>query len=76
MVSVDDILNKLNAEQLQAATTIDGYVRIVAGAGCGKTRTLVARTAYMISQNISASNILLLTFTKAAANEMANRIVK
>lgn len=76
MASVDDILNKLNAEQLQAATTINGYVRIVAGAGCGKTRTLVARTAYMISQNISASNILLLTFTKAAANEMANRIVK
>lgn len=71
-----DYLAYLNKEQYEAATTINGPLLIIAGAGSGKTMTLVSRIAYMIDQGIDPESILLLTFTNKAANEMKNRIIK
>lgn len=68
-------LQDLNHEQYIAATSIDGYNYILAGAGSGKTATLVARVAYMISQGIEPEHLLLLTFTNKAAQEMKDRII-
>lgn len=69
-------LKKLNKEQFEAATTIDGKLLILAGAGSGKTATLVARVAYMIDNGIDPASILLLTFTNKAAREMRERIAQ
>lgn len=69
-------LDELNAEQKKAATTINGPVLIIAGAGSGKTKTLVSRVAYMLDNGINSENILLLTFTNKAAKEMKERIGK
>jgi DNA helicase II / ATP-dependent DNA helicase PcrA len=63
----------LNRAQLEAATTIDGPVLVIAGAGSGKTRTLVYRMAYLLEQGIPPENILLLTFTRKSAQEMLAR---
>ena len=71
-----DYKNELNPEQYEAATTIHGPLRILAGAGSGKTRTLTYRTMYMIENGILPENILLLTFTNKAADEMKERICK
>lgn len=64
----------LNAEQHAAATHDDGPLLIVAGAGTGKTRTLVHRVAHLIDKGIRADRILLLTFTRRAAQEMLARV--
>lgn len=69
-----EYLEKLNVEQKQAATIIDGHLLIIAGAGTGKTSCLVSRVANMLDEDIPPENILLLTFTKKAANEMKTRI--
>ena len=66
-------LNQLNKGQYEAATTIQGPVRILAGAGSGKTHTLISRVAYMIDCGISPEQILLLTFTNNAAKNMVER---
>ncbi len=71
-----DFLKHLNKEQYEAATTISGPLLIIAGAGSGKTMTLVSRIANMIDEGIDPSSILLLTFTNQAAKEMKNRIEK
>lgn len=71
-----EYLDKLNKNQREAATTIYGNLLILAGAGSGKTATLIARTAYMIDSGINPENILLLTFTNKAAEEMKNRIIR
>lgn len=65
---------ELNKEQFEAATTIDGPLLIIAGAGTGKTRTLVYRTAYMIEKGIDPAQIVMLTFTNKAAKEMKVRV--
>jgi DNA helicase-2/ATP-dependent DNA helicase PcrA len=69
-------LAKLNPEQLDAATTINGPLLILAGAGSGKTTVLTYRTAYMISEGINPEQILMLTFTNKAAKEMKERSIK
>ena len=70
-----DYLNELNPEQYEAAVTTEGFVRVVAGAGSGKTRTLTARYMYLVEQlGISTANILCVTFTNKAAAEMKKRI--
>jgi DNA helicase-2/ATP-dependent DNA helicase PcrA len=63
----------LNPAQLQAVTTVDGPVLVIAGAGSGKTRTLIYRLAYLVECGISPENILLLTFTRKASQEMVSR---
>lgn len=70
-----EYLSELNPEQREAAVTTEGYVRVVAGAGSGKTRTLAARYLYLVEQlGISTANILCVTFTNKAAAEMKKRI--
>jgi DNA helicase II / ATP-dependent DNA helicase PcrA len=63
----------LNPAQYQAVTSIDGPALVIAGAGSGKTRTLVYRLAYLVEQGIPPESILLLTFTRKAATEMLSR---
>lgn len=65
-----DFLAELNDAQRRAVITIDGPLLVVAGAGSGKTRTLVYRVVYLVEQGIAPENILLLTFTRKAAHEM------
>lgn len=68
-------LKSLNPEQLAAATTTEGFIRVVAGAGSGKTKTLTSRYMYLVEQlGISTANILCVTFTNKAAAEMKKRI--
>ena len=64
----------LNDQQYEAVTSINGSLLISAGAGTGKTSTITHRTTYMIENGIASWNILLLTFTVAAAEEMKKRI--
>jgi DNA helicase-2/ATP-dependent DNA helicase PcrA len=64
---------ELNAEQAAAAAHGDGPLLIIAGAGTGKTRTLVHRVAHLIERGVRPDRILLLTFTRRAAHEMLSR---
>ncbi len=66
-------LRGLNPAQKQAATTLHGPVLVIAGAGTGKTRTLVHRLARLVETGVPAESILLLTFTRRAAEEMIGR---
>ena len=68
-----DYRNELNDAQYQAATTVQGPLLIIAGAGTGKTRTLVYRVAHLIDIGVDPRSILLLTFTRRAAEEMLRR---
>lgn len=68
-----DYAKALNQAQYQAATTPSGHTLVVAGAGTGKTRTIVYRLAWLVEQGIAPESILLLTFTRKAAQEMLTR---
>lgn len=74
-MDVTDILDTLNDEQRQAVTALQGHLRVIAGAGSGKTRVLVHRIAWLIAvENASPYGILAVTFTNKAAGEMRSRL--
>jgi len=68
-----DYSRDLNPAQLEAVTASGGPVLVIAGAGSGKTRTIVYRVAWLVEQGVDPSSILLLTFTRKAAEEMLSR---
>src|SRR5688572_31740190 len=65
---------ELNPQQLEVVTVGDGPVLVIAGAGSGKTRTIVYRVSWLLESGIQPSEILLLTFTNKAAREMLHRV--
>ncbi len=72
---MENILQGLNASQFEAVTSTEGFIRVIAGAGSGKTRALARRFAYLVNEiGILPGNILCVTFTNKSANEMRQRI--
>ena len=72
---MEDILLDLNGPQREAVTSTEGFIRVIAGAGSGKTRALSRRFAYLVNEiGILPGNILCVTFTNKSANEMRQRI--
>ena len=73
-MSFEQLMGELNPQQHRAATTQAQHCLVLAGAGCGKTKTIVARAAHLIHNGISADQIQILTFTRRAASEIVTRV--
>lgn len=73
-MSIATLLDELNDEQRTATTTDKQSVLVLAGAGSGKTKTIVARAAYLIAQGVPAHHIQIMTFTRRAASEIVSRV--
>ncbi|WP_111895240.1 ATP-dependent helicase [Acinetobacter sp. MB5] len=73
-MSLETLISELNPQQKRAATTTAQNCLVLAGAGCGKTKTIVARAAYLIEQGIPANQIQILTFTRRTASEIVTRV--
>lgn len=72
---LENLLNNLNEKQKEAVTTTEGYIRVIAGAGSGKTKTLVNRYVYLVEAfGISPKNILCVTFTNKAGTLCSHTI--
>ena len=74
MNSFDSLLAELNESQYKAATFEKKHCMILAGAGCGKTKTIIARAIYLISQGVPADRIQILSFTRKSASEIYERV--
>lgn len=68
-------LTYFNNKQKEAVTSPSKYIRVIAGAGSGKTKVLTSRISYLIESGVSPKNILAITFTNKASNEMKSRVV-
>lgn len=73
---MEEIFKNLNEKQVEAVKAVNGPVLVISGPGSGKTRCLTHRVAYLISQRIRPNEIIAITFTNKAANEMKERIGK
>lgn len=74
---LEQLLQQLNPSQFEAVTSTEGFIRVIAGAGSGKTRALSYRFAFLVNEiGILPGNILCVTFTNKSANEMRHRIHK
>lgn len=71
-----DYEREMNSSQFEAVCSKDGPVLVIAGAGSGKTRTIVYRVAWLVDHGVDPSSILLLTFTRKAAQEMLGRAIR
>ena len=74
--AIADLAIGLNAQQMEAFLHTDGAALVLAGAGSGKTTVLTRRVARLIAEGVSPEKILVTTFTKRAAQEMADRLAK
>jgi len=69
-----DYLSSLNEEQRKAVQFEGKHLLVLAGAGTGKTRTIISRAMYLMDKGVQPSRIIIVSFTKKSANEIANRI--
>ncbi len=69
-----NILDNVTESQKEAITHIDGPLLVIAGAGSGKTRVITRRVGYLVEKGTAPANILSITFTNKAANEMKDRL--